>query len=258
MKFENLLIKTENNITTISINRPKKLNALNIKTFEEIANAVKLNVLNENTKCIIITGVGDKAFIAGADIKEFLDYNASDAYDFSENGNKFLFEVIENSTKPIIAMINGYALGGGLELAMACHIRVASDDSRMGLPEVSLGIIPGYGGTKRLPLLIGKGRAMEMIITGRMINAEEAKSFGLINYVVKKEKLTDFCNSLANKIILNSPNAIKHAINSLNSNYKEGFSNFSDEILNFSKCFDSDDFKEGTSAFLEKRKPNFK
>lgn len=258
MKFENLLIKTENNITTISINRPKKLNALNIKTFEEIANAVKLNVLNENTKCIIITGVGDKAFIAGADIKEFLDYNASDAYDFSENGNKFLFEVIENSTKPIIAMINGYALGGGLELAMACHIRVASDDSRMGLPEVSLGIIPGYGGTKRLPLLIGKGRAMEMIITGRMINAEEAKSFGLINYVVKKEKLTDFCNSLANKIILNSPNAIKYAINSLNSNYKEGFSNFSDEILNFSKCFDSDDFKEGTSAFLEKRKPNFK
>ena len=258
MKFENLLIKTENNITTISINRPKKLNALNIKTFEEIANAVKLNVLNENTKCIIITGVGDKAFIAGADIKEFLDYNASDAYDFSENGNKFLFEVIENSTKPIIAMINGYALGGGLELAMACHIRVASDDSRMGLPEVSLGIIPGYGGTKRLPLLIGKGRAMEMIITGRMINAEEAKSFGLINYVVKKEKLTDFCDSLANKIILNSPNAIKHAINSLNSNYKEGFSNFSDEILNFSKCFDSDDFKEGTSAFLEKRKPNFK
>ena len=258
MKFENLLIKTENNITTISINRPKKLNALNIKTFEEIANAVKLNVLNENTKCIIITGVGDKAFIAGADIKEFLDYNASDAYDFSENGNKFLFEVIENSTKPIIAMINGYALGGGLELAMACHIRVASDDSRMGLPEVSLGIIPGYGGTKRLPLLIGKGRAMEMIITGRMINAEEAKSFGLVNYVVKKEKLTDFCNSLANKIILNSPNAIKYAINSLNSNYKEGFSNFSDEILNFSKCFDSDDFKEGTSAFLEKRKPNFK
>ena len=257
MKFENLLIKTENNITTISINRPKKLNALNIKTFEEIANAVKLNVLNENTKCIIITGVGDKAFIAGADIKEFIDYNASDAYDFSENGNKFLFEVIENSTKPIIAMINGYALGGGLELAMACHIRVASDDSRMGLPEVSLGIIPGYGGTKRLPLLIGKGRAMEMIITGRMINAEEAKSFGLINYVVKKEKLTDFCNSLANKIILNSPNAIKHAINSLNSNYKEGFKNFSDEILNFSKCFDSDDFKEGTSAFIEKRKPNF-
>ena len=258
MEFENLLIKTENNITTISINRPKKLNALNIKTFEEIANAVKLNVLNENTKCIIITGVGDKAFIAGADIKEFLDYNASDAYDFSENGNKFLFEVIENSTKPIIAMINGYALGGGLELAMACHIRVASDDSRMGLPEVSLGIIPGFGGTKRLPLLIGKGRAMEMIITGRMINAEEAKSFGLINHMVKKEKLTDFCNSLANKIILNSPNAIKHAINSLNSNYKEGFSNFSDEILNFSKCFDSDDFKEGTSAFLEKRKPNFK
>ena len=257
MKFENLLIKTENNVTTISINRPKKLNALNIKTFEEIANAVKLNVLNENTKCIIITGVGDKAFIAGADIKEFLDYNASDAYDFSENGNKFLFEVIENSTKPIIAMINGYALGGGLELAMACHIRVASDDSRMGLPEVSLGIIPGYGGTKRLPLLIGKGRAMEMIITGRMINAEEAKSFGLINHMVKKEKLTDFCNSLANKIILNSPNAIKHAINSLNSNYKEGFSNFSDEILNFSKCFDSDDFKEGTSAFIEKRKPNF-
>ena len=257
MEFENLLIKTENNITTISINRPKNLNALNIKTLDEIANAVKLYVLNKNTKCIIITGVGDKAFIAGADIKEFINYSTSDAYGFSEKGNKFLFEVIENSPKPIIAMINGYALGGGLELAMACHIRVASEDSRMGLPEVSLGIIPGYGGTKRLPLLIGKGRAMEMIITGRMINAEEAKSFGLINYMVKKEKLNDFCNSLANKIISNSPNAIKHAIKSLNSNYKEGFGNFSDEILNFSKCFDSEDFKEGTSAFIEKRKPNF-
>ena len=257
MEFENLLIKTENNITTISINRPKNLNALNIKTLDEIANAVKLNILNKNTKCIIITGVGDKAFIAGADIKEFINYSTSDAYDFSKKGNKFLFEVIENSTKPIIAMINGYALGGGLELAMACHIRVASEDSRMGLPEVSLGIIPGYGGTKRLPLLIGKGRAMEMIITGRMINAEEAKSFGLINYMVEKEKLNDFCNSLANKIISNSPNAIKHAIKSLNSNHKDGFGNFSDEILNFSKCFDSDDFKEGTSAFIEKRKPNF-
>jgi len=187
-----------------------------------------------------------------------MDYNSSNAYIFSETGNKLLFEVIENSPKPIIAMINGYALGGGLELAMACHIRVASDDSRMGLPEVSLGIIPGYGGTKRLPLLVGKGRAMEMIITGRMINAEEAKSFGLINYTVKKEKLIDFCNELASKIILNSPNAIKYAIKSLNSNYKEGFGNFSDEILNFSKCFDSDDFKEGTSAFIEKRKPRFK
>ena len=242
MEFENLLINTKNNITTISINRPKNLNALNIKTLEEIANAINLSVENDKTKCIIITGAGDKAFIAGADIKEFMDYSSNN----------------ENSPKPIIAMINGYALGGGLELAMACHIRVASDDSRMGLPEVSLGIIPGYGGTKRLPLLVGKGRAMEMIITGRMINAEEAKSFGLINYMVKKETLIDFCNELANKIILNSPNAIKYAIKSLNSNYKEGFDNFSDEILNFSKCFDSDDFKEGTSAFIEKRKPRFK
>ena len=258
MEFENLLINTKNNITTISINRPKNLNALNIKTLEEIANAINLSIQDDKTKCIIITGVGDKAFIAGADIKEFMDYTSSNAYTFSETGNKLLFEVIENSPKPIIAMINGYALGGGLELAMACHIRVASDDSKMGLPEVSLGIIPGYGGTKRLPLLVGKGRAMEMIITGRMINAEEAKSFGLINYMVKKAKLIDFCNELANKIILNSPNAIKYAIKSLNSNYKEGFGNFSDEILNFSKCFDSDDFKEGTSAFMEKRKPRFK
>ena len=257
MEFENLLINTKNNITTISINRTKNLNALNIKTLEEIANAINLSIENDKTKCIIITGAGDKAFIAGADIKEFMDYNSSNAYIFSETGNKLLFEVIENSPKPIIAMINGYALGGGLELAMACHIRVASDDSRMGLPEVSLGIIPGYGGTKRLPLLVGKGRAMEMIISGRMINAEEAKSFGLINYMVKKEKLI-ISVMACNKIILNSPNAIKYAIKSLNSNYKEGFGNFSDEILNFSKCFDSDDFKEGTSAFIEKRKPRFK
>ena len=257
MEFKNLLIDTKNNITTISINRPNNLNALNIKTLEEIAKGINLSIGNDKTKCIIITGVGDKAFIAGADIKEFMKYDSSNAYIFSETGNKLLFEVIENSPKPIIAMINGYALGGGLELAMACHIRVASEDSRMGLPEVSLGIIPGYGGTKRLPLLVGKGRAMEMIITGRMINAEEAQSFGLINHVVKKEKLIDFCNNLASKIMVNSPNAIKHAIKSLNSNYKEGFSNFSDEILNFSKCFDSDDFKEGTSAFIEKRKPKF-
>ena len=244
-------------LNTISIKRPKKLNALNIDTFSEIDHAIKSSISNPDVRLIIITGAGDKAFVAGADIKEFTKIDKTSSSEFCNNGHS-LFNFIENMTIPVFALVNGYALGGGLELAMACHIRVASDDSRMGLPEVSLGIIPGYGGTKRLPLLVGKGRAMEMIITGRMINADEAKSFGLINYMVKKETLIDFCNGLANKIILNSPNAIKYAIKSLNSNYKEGFGNFSDEILNFSKCFDSDDFKEGTSAFIEKRKPRFK
>ena len=257
MPFNNLLSKINNHINTISINRPDKLNALNIETFVELDQAVKLAVSNSEVRLIIITGVGKKAFVAGADIKELGKLNTEQAYEISESGHKILSETIENCPKPIIASINGYALGGGLEIAMACHIRVASDNAKMGLPESSLGLIPGYGGTQRLSQLIGKGRAMEMIITGRMINADEAYSFGLINYKVNQEDLDSFTHKLAAKILLNSSNAIKNAIKSINAKYDVGVNGFNVEINEFSKCFETKDFIEGTTAFLNKRKPNF-
>ena len=257
MSYNNLLSKINNHINTISINRPDKLNALNKDTFAELDNAVKAEVLNHEVRLIIITGVGKKAFVAGADIKELANLSMVEGYEISETGHKILSETIENCSKPIIAAINGYALGGGLEIALACHIRVASENAKMGLPESSLGLIPGYGGTQRLSQLIGKGRAMEMIMTGRMINADEAYNFGLINYKVNQEDLDSFTQELAAKILLNSSNAIKNAIKSVNAKYDVGVNGFNVEINEFSKCFETKDFIEGTTAFLNKRKPNF-
>ena len=257
MSYNNLLSKINNHINTISINRPDKLNALNKETFAELDQAVKAAVLNYEVRLIIITGVGKKAFVAGADIKELANLSMKEGYEISESGHKILSETIENCSKPIIAAINGYALGGGLEIALACHIRVASENAKMGLPESSLGLIPGYGGTQRLSQLIGKGRAMEMIMTGRMINADEAYNFGLINYKVNQEDLDSFTQKLAAKILLNSSNAIKNAIKSVNANYDVGVNGFNVEINEFSKCFETKDFIEGTTAFLNKRKPNF-
>ena len=230
---------------------------MNIETFSEIDHAIKSSVANSDVRIIIITGVGDKAFVAGADIKEFVNFTMEQGFELSESGHKILTETIENCPKPIIAAINGYALGGGLEIAMACHLRVASENSKMGLPEVSLGVIPGYGGTQRLPQLIGKGRALEMILTGRMIGAEEALGFGLINYKTSVDELMSFTNDLASKILLNSSNAIKNAIKSVNANFANEINGYEVEMNEFSKCFESKEFKEGTTAFLNKRKPNF-
>lgn len=257
MPYNNLTYEIENRINIISINRPKKLNALNIETFSEIDNAIKSSVANSQVRIIIITGVGDKAFVAGADISEFVNFTMEQAFELSESGHKVLTETIEKCPKPIIAAINGYALGGGLEIAMACHLRIASENSKMGLPEVSLGLIPGYGGTQRLPQLIGKGRALDMIMTGKMIDVDQALTYGLINYKTSQPELMDFVKNLANKILSNSSNAIKNAIKSVNANFEQGVNGYEVEINEFSKCFETKEFIEGTSAFLNKKKPDF-
>lgn len=256
MNFENILYEVKDGICYLTINRPKQLNALNIKTISELKEAVTLVEKNNDVKCIIITGSDNKAFIAGADIKEFSNYKSKMAEDMSKNGHQ-LFDFIEESKKPFIAAINGFALGGGLELAMACHIRVASDNAKMGLPEVSLGVIPGYGGTQRLANLIGKGRAMEMILTTRMITAQNAVDIGLVNHICEQANLLVFCEKLAIKIKRNSPVAIGKAIKSINSGFKYNIDGNASEIKLFGECFDSPDFNEGVSAFMEKRKPNF-
>ncbi|WP_140485468.1 enoyl-CoA hydratase/isomerase family protein [Flavobacterium sp. GSA192] len=257
MSYKNILIEKEQTIATITINRPEKLNALNKLTIQELHHAFSELEQNQDTRAIILTGSGEKAFVAGADIAEFARFSVEEGVQLAAQGQDTLFNFVENLKVPVIAAINGFALGGGLELAMACHIRVASNVARMGLPEVSLGIIPGYGGTQRLPQLIGKGRAMEMILTAGMVTAEEAYRTGLVNHVVGKEELLPYCNQIAQRIIKNSPAAISMAINAINANYKEGENGFETEIKSFGKCFGTVDFKEGTKAFLEKRKAVF-
>lgn len=258
MNYENILVTTELNTATVTINRPTKLNALNKATILELHEAVALLEKNKEIRVLILTGSGDKAFVAGADISEFANFSVIEGAELAEQGQALLFDLIENLKTPVIAAINGFALGGGLELAMACHFRVASENAKMGLPEVSLGVIPGYGGTQRLPQLVGKGKAMELIMTAGMLTADEAKSYGLVNYVVPQVELLEFCNGIGQKIARNSPVAISQAIKAINANFKEGVNGFKIEIEAFGKCFGTEDFKEGTTAFLEKRKPDFK
>jgi enoyl-CoA hydratase len=257
MGYRNVLIELDDDWGTIIINRPKKLNALNKETIAELHEAFEELNEDDEVRVIIITGSGDRAFVAGADIAEFSDFDKGQGKKLSKTGHKTLFDFVSDLKKPVIAAINGFALGGGLELAMASHIRVACDTAKMGLPEVSLGLIPGYGGTQRLPQLVGKGKAMEMTTTGSMINADDALNFGLVNHVVPGEELISFCESLAKKISNNSPSAIGAAIKAINANFEEGVNGFKTEIEEFGNCFGTEDFKEGTAAFLEKRKPNF-
>ncbi len=257
MNFENILISKKENIAVITINRPTKLNALNKNTIEELHDAFKELDSTSTIKAIIITGSGEKAFVAGADISEFADYSIEEGAALARNGQEILFDFVQNLSTPVIAAVNGFALGGGLELAMASHFRVASTNAKMGLPEVSLGVIPGYGGTQRLPQLVGKGKAMELIMTAGMISAEEAKKWGLVNYVVEQEELMPLCDKLANKIKRNSPLSIASAIKSINANYNNTVNGFDVEIEQFGISFGTNDFEEGTTAFLEKRKPNF-
>jgi enoyl-CoA hydratase len=257
MNFENIIVSSENGIGQITINRPSKLNALNVATIQELHNAFKSLDENHEVKVILITGEGEKAFVAGADISEFAHFSIQEGAQLAAQGQEVLFDFVENLGTPVIAAVNGFALGGGLELAMACHFRIASDNAKMGLPEVSLGVIPGYGGTQRLPQLVGKGRAMEMIMTAGMIDAETAKLYGLVNHVVPQAELLEFTKAIATKIARNSPVAIGEAIKAINANYKEGVNGYDVEIRNFGKCFGTEDFKEGTTAFLEKRKAIF-
>lgn len=257
MKFNNILVEEANETAIVTINRPKKLNALNKETILELSNAFKALEENSIVKVIILTGSGDKSFVAGADISEFAHFSVENGGKLARKGQEMLFDLIENLSKPVIAAINGFALGGGLELAMSCHFRIASDNAKMGLPEVSLGVIPGYGGTHRLPQLVGKGKAMEMIMSAAMISAEEAKDCGLVNHVTSQEELLGLANKIAGKILRNSSVAISAAIRAVNANYDKNLNGFDVEIDEFASCFGTQDFKEGTTAFLEKRKPNF-
>jgi enoyl-CoA hydratase len=257
MNYQNILSETQNGITTITINRPNKLNALNIDTIEELHEAFSRADSDKKVKAIIVTGSGEKAFVAGADISEFANFDVEEGTKLATKGQELLFDFVEKLSTPVIAAINGFALGGGLELAMASHFRIASDNAKMGLPEVSLGVIPGYGGTQRLPQLVGKGRAMEMIMTAGMIDANTALNYGLVNHVTSQEDLIPLTEKIAGKIIRNSPVAIKGAIKAINANFKDGVNGYKEEIQQFGKCFGTEDFKEGTTAFLDKRKAEF-
>ncbi len=257
MNYENILLEKKGNVLTISVNRPNQLNALNLATIQELHQAFSEADSNKDTKAIIITGGGTRAFVAGADIKEFAHFDVEQGKVLAKNGHDLLFDFIENLATPVIAAINGFALGGGLELAMAAHFRIASDNAKMGLPEVSLGVIPGYGGTQRLAQLVGKGRAMELILTANMLTADEAKDCGLVNHVVSQEELLPLAEKLANKIASNSGTAISAAIKTVNASFDKNTNGFLEEIINFGECFGTADFEEGTTAFLEKRRPNF-
>lgn len=257
MNFDNILVDKNDAIATVTINRPKKLNALNRDTIQELHDAFDALEKEKSIKVIVLTGSGEKAFVAGADISEFADFKEKEGGELAKKGQELLFNFVENLSTPVIAAVNGFALGGGLELAMSCHFRVASDNAKMGLPEVTLGVIPGYGGTQRLPQLIGKGRAMELIMTAGMIDAQKAMSYGLVNYVVPQEELLPLCNKLAGKISNNSSVAIANAIKAVNAGFINDVNGYDVEINAFGSCFATPDFIEGTTAFLEKRKADF-
>ncbi|ALM49134.1 enoyl-CoA hydratase [Flavobacterium psychrophilum] len=257
MMYENILTEQTGGLAVITINRPTKLNALNRATITELHEAFKALNADATVRVIIVTGSGEKAFVAGADIAEFSSFTIEEGQKLAALGQELLFDLVQNLSTPVIAAVNGFALGGGLELAMAAHFRVASDNAKMGLPEVSLGVIPGYGGTQRLPQLVGKGRAMEMIMTAGMVSAEEAKAYGLVNHVVPQAELLDFCKGIAAKIMKNSPVAIGRAIEAINANYEDGVNGYNVEVTAFGESFGTADFKEGTTAFLEKRRAEF-
>ncbi len=255
MNFQNIIINKEGAVSIITINRPESLNALNAKTIEELSSAFSDIEADKDCRVAILTGSGEKSFVAGADIKEFQDFNTGEAQNLAKTGQDQLFNKIENLKKPVIAAVNGFALGGGLELAMSCHIRYASDNAKLGLPEVTLGLIPGYGGTQRLPKLVGKGLANELIFSAKMIYGERAKEIGLVNEVFSLEELIPESMKLATAISRNSPLAITKAIEAVNlSDTDKGFEK---EIQSFGELFEMDDKKEGVTAFLEKRKPQF-
>lgn len=256
--YNNIITEQNGQILTITINRPSQLNALNKATISELHSALSAANNDKGVGVVILTGSGEKSFVAGADIKEFADFSIAQGGELALNGQKTLFSFVEEMNKPVIAAVNGFALGGGLELAMCSHIRVASSNARMGLPEVSLGVIPGYGGTQRLAQLVGRGKANEMVFTAGMIDANEALQWGLVNYVVEQSDLIQKAEEIAGKILKNSGMAIASAIRSINANYIDGVNGFETEIEEFGKCFGTVDFKEGTTAFLEKRKPNFR
>tara|TARA_B100000795_G_scaffold110489_1_gene81565 strand:- start:127 stop:900 length:774 start_codon:yes stop_codon:yes gene_type:complete len=257
MTYENILIICDAGIQTITINRPSKLNALNKATIEELSSALQSAESANDIRVIILTGSGEKAFVAGADISEFAHFSVEQGKTLSQKGHDDLFNRIDRMETPVIAAVNGFALGGGLELAMSSHIRIFADSARVGLPETSLGVIPGYGGTQRLAQIAGKGRAMQMVLTAEMIDANTALSYGITTKVVPLEELMPTALKMAKKILRNSPMAISTAIKCVNANYSSGVDGLAFEVDAFGKCFGTVDFIEGTTAFLEKRKASF-
>lgn len=255
--MENILLEEQDQVLLITINREQQLNALNKATIEELSSALDAAAKNTAIRSIVITGAGEKAFVAGADIKEFASFSVDQGMMLAAEGQDKLFNKVEKMNKPVVAAVNGFALGGGLELSMSAHMRVASSNARMGLPEVSLGVIPGYGGTQRLAQLVGKGKALELITSAGMMKAPDALKWGLVNYVVPQEELIAKAKELAIATHKNSPVAINAAIKAVLAGYESGTDGFKREIELFGECFGTSDFKEGTSAFMEKRKADF-
>jgi len=255
--FENILTTLDNSILTITINRPSSLNALNAQTITELGDAIESAKNDGSVTGIIITGAGEKAFVAGADIAEIAELNELNGRHFAEMGQQ-VFENISTCEKPVIAAVNGFALGGGCELAMACHFRIAVSSAKFGQPEVNLGLIPGYGGTQRLTKLVGQGRALELMMTGDLINADEAFRIGLVNHVVSDiNQLTEKVDSIMSKIQAKAPLAIGMVISCVNAAMSNE-NGYQIEANGFAHCCQTNDKQEGTTAFLEKRKPNFK
>ncbi len=255
--MKNFQTQYSNKVLTVIISRPKSLNALNTELLNELSDIIQELYQNSDTKGLILTGDGDKSFVAGADIKELALLNQVQALEFAKAGRD-LFKQIEDCPKPVIAAVNGFALGGGCELAMACHIRIATENAKFGQPEINLGIIPGYGGTQRLPQLVGRGKALELMLTGEQISAQDAKTLGLVNHVVSsRDELMALANSIMNKIINKSPIAVENIIKSVNAGF--GFENagYEAESENFAACTTTKDFQEGVKSFIEKRQPSF-
>lgn len=256
MEFKTLLFSIQDGIATITINRPDKMNALNKDVIDDMGNALDEIYTNDSIKSAILTGSGQKAFVAGADISEFLSLDAAGGAALAREGQEKVFNKIENCPKPIVAAVNGFALGGGCELAMSCHFRIAADNARFGQPEVNLGLIPGYGGTQRLTALVGKGRSLELCMTARMVNAAEALTIGLVNQVTTPETLLEKTIETMNLINTKAPLALAKVIACINKAGTE--KGFETEIHQFGACFETADMREGVSAFMEKRKADFK
>jgi len=256
MAYETLLTEIQDNIFTITINRPDKLNALNAQVMQDLNTVMDEVYSNDEIRSVILTGAGAKSFVAGADISGFVGLSVEEGKALAKKGQDIFFK-IENSPKPMVACVNGFALGGGCELAMSCHFRIASTNAKFGQPEVNLGILPGYGGTQRLTQLIGKGRALELLMSANMIDAPTALQYGLVNYVVPQEELLDKAKSILTVINSKAPKAVAGCITAANAVFDESRNGYNTEVEAFGECFGTEDMKEGTAAFLEKRKANF-
>ncbi len=256
--YQTLLTDLQEGTMVITVNRPDKLNALNKDVIQELGQAFDEVYNNTEIKTVILTGAGEKAFVAGADITEFTALDAAGGMELAKRGQEQVFDKIENCPKPVIAAVNGFALGGGCELAMACHFRIASTNAKFGQPEVNLGLIPGYGGTQRLTQLVGKGKAMELMMTAEMVGADEAKALGLVNHVLPQEELLAKAKEICQKIQGKAPIAVTKVIYCVNEAARGDNRGFANEITRFGDCFATEDMREGTGAFLEKRKAIFK